>query len=214
MPVGPRPAPPIGIARVAVSGRYNTSPWANVFHVRLAPLEAIDIAVVEAVAAQFLVTYGDDFSSIAHNSWQAETCNIVCRTGPVVAVHASVNDVSAGVLAGDNLPSQVSACISWNVSLYYRGGHPRTYLTGHTYDQIGTEREWSSDFRDQAQTAAFNLLTAVNGLSPFDVTVVELGMLSYVFDGDWRDTPLFVPFNDATVDLRIDTQRRRLGRDR
>lgn len=212
-PSGTRPDLPIGVARFAISGRYNTSPWVNVFHVRLDPSGAITVANFDTLGGAILAAFSARMRPLAHTSWQVTNIRGVCKTGPEVAVHTDTSNVSAGTAVGNNLPSSISACISWLQPLYYRGGHPRTYLTGHTYTQQGTEREWSAAYRTAVQAAAIAFRGDVNAATGGGVTTVELGMLSFVKGGAYRASALFVPFTGATVDTRIDTQRRRLGRD-
>jgi hypothetical protein len=56
----------------------------------------------------------------------------------------------------------------------------------------------------------------VEGYGPIGggIDTVEHGIISFQADNAWRTPPIFRRIISGRVDSRIDTQRRRLGRDR
>jgi hypothetical protein len=126
-----------------------------------------------------------------------------------------VPDSRTGTAAGTRLPANVALCVSWLVQQHYRGGHPRTYFTGMMYSACDDMTTWTSatvaDWHDRAN----NFHGAVNG-GFSDMPGLFLGTVSFVLRNEWRTPPVFRDYvrDGARVDTRIDSQRRRLGRDR
>lgn len=120
-----------------------------------------------------------------------------------------------GSMAGAALPSQVSTGISWAVQAHYRGGHPRTYLPPCADTVLETTRLFDTSFTAAVRQAANDFHAAVNALVHGDYSGARLGTVSFQLRNAWRTPPIFRDYipNQAQVDQRIDTQRRRLGRD-
>jgi hypothetical protein len=135
------------------------------------------------------------------------------RTSTTGAITVDVNASVVGLTGGVDLPANIAVGISWKVGLYYRGGHPRTYLAGIPSTARANVREWTNTYATAVAASAVNFLGDVNALTPGSITDVDLGMLSYVVNKAYRAQAAFFPFTSATVDKRIDTMRRRLGPD-
>ncbi len=132
------------------------------------------------------------------------------------------NDVGGGsVTTGSNTGGRASAaqpansavCWSWKIANRYRGGHPRTYIAGLTADQVLNANTVTSAQVTAHAAAAAAIRTAVNAVAANGGTAT-LGAVSYYKDKAIRATPAFYSFTGVSVDNRIDSQRRRLGRDR
>lgn len=121
-----------------------------------------------------------------------------------------------GLADGSPTPASVAACISWNIAPHYRGGHPRTYLPGIPTEARSTVTTWGGSFLESATSAAQEFHTGLESIGAIGagIETVEHGIVSFQSAGDWRDPPVFRRIIGARVDSRIDTQRRRLGRDR
>lgn len=111
-------------------------------------------------------------------------------------------------------PPQVAVCVSWQSGKTWRGGGPRTYLPaiyqGDTQN-IGSPI-LSTTFANAVVTAGNALIAAVFAISGM-TSSVNLGMPSYYSKGAFRPTPLFFAFGSALVHERLDSQRRRSGKE-
>lgn len=161
--------------------------------------------------------YSDNFMPLLAATSILEFTEVTLYSSGDDARDAFVSTGAAGgVTAGDELPAQVSACISWNIAPHYRGGHPRTYLCGHKSGQRGSSVAWTGAYQLALSSAAVSFHNDFEAIGPIGsgITTVEHGAVSFVSDGEWRDPPLFRRILTGRVDSRIDTQRRRLGPDR
>lgn len=131
-----------------------------------------------------------------------------------------VQGIDTTAVAGGNgttslMPPHVAACISWHINRAYRGGHPRTYLSGMTQgDLVGSG--WNlltTSYAGTLATAAAAFVTAVNALTVGGFPVF-LGTVSYTAAKVLRDPPVFFDYVAAgtRVNTRLATQRRRLGK--
>lgn len=112
------------------------------------------------------------------------------------------------------LPPNCAAVVSWQIPAHYRGGHPRTYLPGPTSQglQTASGNQWSSAFRTGLATAAGNFLTHFNGLT-VGASSEALGCIAHHRNGVLLATPVFYPFSGGIIHGRVDSQRRRLGKE-
>jgi hypothetical protein len=115
---------------------------------------------------------------------------------------------------------QVAAVISWDIDQRYKGGHPRTYLPGIDQAAFAAEgsNTWGTAFITALKAAALTFLTQlVANLLAAGFASAEPIIISRFSKGP---RPSAVPFaitnssaNPVTVNERIDTQRRRLGKE-
>lgn len=143
------------------------------------------------------------------------------RTSPVSAYHLPT--ATAGTRTGTPLPTSAAVCISWSISRRYRGGHGRIYVPAGNVADVVNGRTLAGAFQTTANAAAAALFGALTGLSCGGVAV-RLIVLSY-FEAAPNPTPppanITVlrssgqPFEvtAARVRTRLDTQRRRLGKE-
>jgi len=131
-------------------------------------------------------------------------------------IDATVGDGGVGSTTGTALPANCACCLSWQIAPHYRGGHPRTYLCGFNVEDTSTTTSWSGSFITNAESAAQSYHEDLESIGPIGdgITTIEHGVVSFAAGGDWRDPPVFRRITGASVDSRIDTQRRRLGSDR
>jgi hypothetical protein len=131
----------------------------------------------------------------------------------------STHAAAAGTLAETALPPQCSKCISWVGAPAYRGGKPRTYLPGaSTLDILPGTSTLVAARCTTLKTAAVAALGDVGWTTIGGVTG-QLGTVSYVKKSlvpeppHRRPVPLFWAYLSANVHERIDSQRRRSGKE-
>jgi hypothetical protein len=150
---------------------------------------------------------------------------------PLQTSQLTLNEVTAIDLASDTGPSGVATGttfgavgtqalggntavgITWAIARRYRGGHPRTYIAG----PVGTQTSNANSLTTTAQTsyanAAAALRTAINAVTT-SAGSAKFCCVHYYRNGAILATPLVSQITGSSVDLRLDSQRRRLGRDR
>lgn len=214
----PRPAP--GIARVAFTGTFGNAKWANVMHVRINPGSSLTQAIAQELANGMHNAYYSSFGPALALAWSLlETSVVVYDAGGQVweAVTASP---AAGQDSGVPLSANVALCVSWKTNAYYRGGKPRTYLCGLVQDRLGDQTSWSAQTIADFDAAALAFKNAVNNLGLAGSHNVTFGYLQlFANQGslqkppDYLDPPIFHVINSQVVHPRVDSQRRRLGRE-
>jgi len=122
-------------------------------------------------------------------------------------------DVSyPGTAGGVAYPTSVAAACSWKVNYRWRGGHFRSYWPMGVAGNIQAGRLWSTAFLASMNTGVDAFRNALNGMT-VGGTGGHLSGVRYVVDKVQLATPLDLPIVDSTVHQRVDTQRRRLGRE-
>lgn len=205
------PLPPVQAVRVAVEGTYANTKWAHVMHVGYAgaPPTSGNLATFLAAwdtawAARFLPQQN---SLVVHNFTTA--VDLSSSLGASWATTPS----NAGGLGGTPLPSQVALGVSWVIQRRYRGGHPRTYFPGVEEGWLATG---TINFVSAAKQTAWGAAAAsfrADVSAAGGLTTPILGSVSYFSANARRVTPIFDPFITEEVHPRLDTQRRRLGKE-
>jgi hypothetical protein len=205
------PLPPAeNILRVSVRGNNSGPAWANVFHVEME---------TGSPSTDDLNTFCEDFAGAYHTNLMPHLENELALTD-VVATDLTANDAPQGSwsglynggYAGQPYPAQVSVCISWKQALRFRGGHPRTYLAAIPLASGADNHNLNATYKGYYLAGASAFRAAVNALN-IGAQSVQLVMLSYYHNKALRPTPLPYALTGEAVHGRLDTQRRRLGRE-
>lgn len=192
-------------------GTAGPTRWANVFHVTYLT-DFLDGTEVQALADAFYSAYTTAIKPVMTNAAAMTQCtaqDISTNTGPVkdhIATTVGTNVAGIG-------PAQVAACITWKVATHYKGGHPRTYLAGVPLGMSSDGQSWGSTYQGLLNTAAGNLLSSVNAINVGAAGLVTLSAVHRTRAGVTLNPPTTEPIVAVEVDHRVDTQRRRLGKD-
>jgi hypothetical protein len=216
MPTGQRPNPPQHSMHFAVAGTYQgDTPFANTLWVRngnaQTPSQADFNATVASVGTKFVEHFGPQVNTGV--VWTNCDGYYYGVNGIDLAYQAPIT--GSGGKAGIHMPASVALCVGWRVQQHYKGGHPRTYLVGPAADQLLGGRLFTSSYVTAVAGAANAFNTDVNAMSLGAIGLVKLGVVSFVLRNEWRAPPVFRDFTvgGAHCDTRVDSQRRRLGRD-
>jgi hypothetical protein len=211
MPSGHRPAPPVGTARVAITGHGAAgNTWANVFWLSItatthvaADLKSIIDSMVAAWATEFQGQMASPYVQTgAKASW-------LYASGQVLEYGGSYSN--AGTSGSSYISDASCVVIDWSIPDYYRGGHPRTYLAGVPSAALSLGRTLTSGYQTGVGTAASTWATAVNGLSHGGISAVTLGTVRFASANAWLSPPVFRAYASASVRPVLGTQRRRLA---
>lgn len=125
-----------------------------------------------------------------------------------------------GAVSGTALPPQCAVALSWGITGRWRGGKPRTYIPGipHTAQTADPGAALAPTYVTSANAAAAAFQLAVNSIA---VTggLAELGVVSYYnktanpTPPHLRSTPMWFPYTGHRVHARLDSQRRRSGKE-
>jgi hypothetical protein len=204
---------PDNSARVAISGTANSVNWANIFHVQLLTSSSIAQADLDSWLNTFQANYKTRFSPSIGSSAAYSLAKAVLYTPGGGELISTVNMTGTG--SGSTGVVDNSACfvVSWNTTVYWRGGKPRTYLP---IIPAGAEsldyRTTTSASRATLTTAAVNFKNDVNAQTIGTITGSTFGFVSFSSGNAPRATPLFFAITGATIHPRYGTQRRRLGK--
>lgn len=196
--------------KVQLGGTMGSYKWMNILHVKYSGNAP--------TAAQL-----DTFNASVGTAW---TTNLAPLAGTAVTLTQVISTdltsntsaqqattmTHAGTRAGTQFTAQVAMVGSWQAPLRYRGGHFRTYFPFGVQTDMQTYATWTPAFITAAAAGLNAFRTALNGMSVGTAPVVMSGV-SYFSGHQQRPSPLVVAITSAAVHGRIDTQRRRLGKE-
>jgi hypothetical protein len=120
----------------------------------------------------------------------------------------------AGSNADMNVPQNAAILVNYPSSIRYRGGHPRTYWPGQAYQNLVDDTHWNA----ATVTSVGTFMTAIQNdyytLTSGGTNLTGMCAVSYVTAKAARVTPLVMPIPNGsfTVESRVASQRRRIGR--
>lgn len=214
-PTGPRP-PLAGLLKYVVNwvGSIGTNAYqaANIFHLLASNPNDVTKTNLNNLVVALNTAFKNNFASQISTSWSSPLQQLVALDGG--GLESSDTVAITGSFAQPPLPPNNSVVISWTTNAYWRGGKFRTYIPGipSTVSSSTGSGAITSAYQASLVAAARAFRTAVNAL-PFGAGLVSLGGPSYYHQYQLRPAPIFFMFNDANVTTRLDSQRRRLGRE-
>jgi hypothetical protein len=193
-----------------VSGLINGLPWNNLFHVRYTGT-APTPDQMNTIAAQTFDAYNSAFTSFLPSTASLLLVESVDLTSPM-ANSGQFQGNQAGTRVGTPMQNSLAAVVSWHINYRYRGGHPRTYLPAGVLEDIGAGRLWLDPFPTELGAAALGFRAALNLIQVAPLTFAMVSV-SYTLDKAPRPSPMVFVIDNAIVHTRIDSQRRRLGKE-
>lgn len=210
MPEGPRPDPPEGVARVAITGTLWSHPTVNVLYVDLTASGVITIDDLAALALGLSLEVEGEWLPVLTSDWTCQTIDIVFYKVGGGTLRYTLDVGNPGSLTGTIEDAAASYVVDWVISDSYRGGHPRSYLAGVHTAYIDNGSDFGGVNRATFAAAMADFLNAVNALTPGTITDVALGTVSFSTAGAWRDPPIFRPYTSVRVSPKLGSQRRRI----
>lgn len=211
-PLNPVPA----TARVVVNGVFSSSggPWVNIFHVQRTPTgTALSQTEVNAIAAGVRTAWLNNFIPLCSSSMTLGNVTATDLTSSFGLVGSASGNNAGAIATGTMMPPSVAVGISWTQAQHYRGGHPRSYIPGLNSGQLNASGSNLISAAQQANfvTGALAFRTAVNAIVVDGAAALVL--VRRIANKQVLAIPIVTPLTGATVDRRVDTQRRRLGKD-
>lgn len=202
---------PDGTAIVQVSGTFDEAAWTNDFAIKGTAPSGLGIPAVASLASAFLNAYASTFPGQVSSDWAATECRIIWSLLGVPIEGAGSGSHPGGHAATSTNASQCMV-ISWHDGTYYRGGKPRTYMTGISDSVALGSTEWTSAATSAMAAAANTFHADVNALTAGGFSEISLGVFHRVTHGSSLVPWEFQPFiaGSATVRQKQGSQRRRL----
>lgn len=207
-----------GGLKIQLKGKYVSGNWANVMYAITTGTSPTQ-ADLDTMATALKTLWVSNLGECSHTSvslTQVLVTNIASDTG-LTGVWASTPVL--GTIAGTAGPANLAGCISWKIARRYRGGHPRTYIPGISLTSVLDTRLFTTTYVATLLSKALAWRTGINAMTYTSMPLISFSCISY-YDKDVNPTPPHlrpVPRTDgivgATVGNRIDSQRRRLGKE-
>lgn len=212
MPSGVRPQPPAGTCKLVLKGLlFGVHPTVNVWWLRLTSAGAPNAADLLNVLTSIKTAYNTLNAADISANWNATSFDAHWIPTAGHIIEASFPYTNAGGAGAAVQDASASFVVDWLTGLYYRGGHPRSYLAGVASADVSNGSAVSAGRQTALATDAATWLAAVNALTHADITKVELGTVSFASGKAWRVPPIFVPYTGVKIRPIIGSQRRRIG---
>src|SRR5690348_6410409 len=212
MPTGPRPAPPAGTARVAISGTILGHRWVNVWYLQVAHSGAVTVNDLQTIADGIHTSWGASVAPLVSSDVVMKTVDITYFPSAGTELRYTGSYSTAGGAAAS--PQDAGACfvIRWVIGEYYRGGHPRSYIPGVPAGSITNGSDLSATFMTNAAADLNAHRNAINALTSTNITSVTMGTVRYASGGAWLSPPRFVAYTSCAVGKlgKLGSQRRRI----
>jgi hypothetical protein len=212
-PSGPHPPLPQLTGRIAISGTFSGSEWANIFHVECTEVGTPTSADWATVVQDVLNAYQSHIMPLHSSASECLLARGVFVPVTGTELLAEKTSSTTGSESGTALPASCAAVLSWQIGAYYRGGKPRTYVPALSNNATASVTQLTSAWVTTMETAGAAFLTAVNAITTTTLTPVVLSTIAFARHNAWLETPLIFPIQSVLVRTRIDSQRRRLGKE-
>jgi hypothetical protein len=195
-----------------MKGTFGGANWANVHHITFGT-DFLTAAAASALATGFRNAWNAQIYARLHSSVTLQSVTVQDLGSDLGAIGVNSTPAS-GIQSGTANAANVALCVSWQHGRHYRGGHPRTYYPGTITTDMTNPTTWAATTLSSWQTTINAYLAAINALSGSGYGPVALSVVHYKMHGSVLADPLVDPITGASIDSRIDSQRRRLGKDR
>jgi hypothetical protein len=206
----PRPAPPAGTARVAISGTVFGHALTHVFWYEVEHSGTVVVDDLDAIAAGTLDAWASNFAPLLSTAVVYTSCQVVYFPTAGTELVGTATDSVAGEASEQIEDASASIVVDWLIALYYRGGKPRSYLPGPDASKVSNGSDLNSTYLSDLAGAASDVRNGINAGSSGSITAVTMGTVSFEHAKDWRDPPIFVPYINSKLRPVLASQRRRI----
>jgi hypothetical protein len=196
--------------KVRFGGIYGTAKWNCIIHTQY--VGVVPTAADLATYAQAVGTlWSTQLSALHSNAVTLSTVDVIDLSSPTSA-ETTQSMVHPGTRGVADLPASLSLVSSWHANIRYRGGHPRNYWPAGISTDMANTINWTSTAITEFQAAFQAFLNGLNAIAVAGGSS-HMILLSYFSNHALRPTPLPIPITAGVVHSRVDTQRRRLGKE-
>lgn len=189
-----------------------SSKAANILHCRWADNINHPQSDLNQVGANFATLWSGQMLPLMGTHW--EITGVVASSLGGDGLVSTESITSAGTSGATSFPPQVAVCVSWKAPITQRGGRARTYLPGPPSNATLSidSPVLNSTYAANLKAAALQVISNMNAFTVGGVAC-PLGVPSYYSKCQLRITPLFFAISSANVHDRLDSQRRRSGKE-
>lgn len=147
--------------------------------------------------------------------WSVYSSTVIDNSGETEEAVAYLPGVAGqGQVSANCMPASVAYCWSWQVTGRWRGGHPRSYMPGLPEGSLTIigGKTIATATQSNLAGAGVNLLNAVAAITINSITF-QLGTIRYSSGHAPIVPPKFLQYLGCAVHPRLDSQRRRLGKE-
>jgi len=213
--------------QITLKGLNQGNVWQNRFHLQAAGSMGATSANLDTLCTAVATAWTTNIAPLCNplvSLTEVDAIELTTRSSP--AFYSTLVTPSAGTRTGTPLPLSAACVISWTVPNRYRGGHGRIYVPAGNVADVITGKQWNTaggGFLATARTAATAFHNALQGLT-IGAVGLDLVVMSYFFGSHktdaiphpppvMRPSPIPYAVTGARVRTRLDTQRRRLGKE-
>lgn len=199
------------VVRLIHAGTNQGTPWVNTMHVQglQGPFNEVTL---QAVATAAHTAYFQAFIPQLNNQTVLLSTTAVDLTTRQSGFAVDDTSHTGTATATTYPPLNVAYCISWTIADRYRGGHPRMYLCAASVADYTGGRLLTSGKQTALSSAATGYLTSLGNMVAGSTTWYPVA-IRYWSQGQLFPEPKQRYIVDAAVHNRIDSQRRRLGKE-
>jgi hypothetical protein len=197
--------------KIRIVGVTQSRPFVHIMHLQYSggvPVVADCNAIANAVRA----AYNTNFAPMLNTATTAQLFEVTDLASSVGATGSNNTAVTGSGGVVTTLSVSLAAVVSWKSALHFRGGHARTYFPFRLASDVLSGNQLLGTYATGLQAAATAFLAALTNQTTGTITYT-LAMLSYHSHNTPRPVPLSFAITAAQVHSRIDTQRRRLGKE-
>lgn len=194
-------AVPDGV-EIVFNASQNSVPVVNVFHIK--DTSVLDEERLTDIGELFIDWWRDQMQPIQANSYVLNNVTVTAledATGPQVVL--SLTSDNQGDVAGEGVPANAAAVISWRTASIGRSYRGRTYVGGLPVAAELNAQHITSTFQAALVAAGADLIDRLNTIS------AALSVLSRIAAGVLRVTGVLTQITSIIVDNVIDSQRKR-----
>lgn len=209
-----RPWPANNSARCAFEGITAKSvPWANIFWLGAGATGTPTVAQLNTAAQDAYGAFATHLWALQGKDATLQRCVVNWYGNQPTQVVGDYLHDTAGGSDNDTEVDSLSACLSWTIDQTWRGGKPRTYMAALPTEAFGDSNTLDSDYITALESGAAAFLTAMNALAPTPLLEMSPGCMSFFSGNAPRAQGVLFTYSAVTVHPRIDSMRRRLGRE-
>lgn len=193
-------------------GTYQAAKWVNVGHIQFAS-GTPNSTDLNTIAGSLAGIWNTRIAPQIRTDVALTLTDVVDLTTNI-GNYGSSNVGHNGTFAGGTaLPANVAVALSWKTPLHYRGGHPRTYLPGVPSTQTTNNQFILGTYQSALQAAGTGIINDINGLTSASTGALTFVMVSYHSHKTMRAQGTPFPITACVVHPRLDSMRRRLGKE-
>lgn len=215
MASGPLPDLPQGV-KLRFAYTMNSRPMYNIMYLKWST-SAPSVAELNTISTTIMSAWTSNIKPVLLN---AVTLNFIdlqdvsSRTG---AYYQNTTGGVGSVAASVALPNSIAMCISLKVAKRYRGGHGRIYQMGFNAADVTTGANWVTARANACNSGWNNFVLGLNSITAGSNTYTAVVASYYTHDAAkhqiFKTPPETYPILGTAVHTRVDSQRRRLGKE-